>query len=158
MGTVTVTYTPALMSRAVACAWRRQIGWRGLVVFGLLLACIGLLWSLGDWTWYLIAAVTAAVLMLVIFVTAYAAHRRRVLKHLQRLEGGFVQFAFDDDGLGINNSLGNSTLKWTTFEKLWRFPDVWLLFISKGQYIILPTAELPPEALTLVERKVEVKR
>jgi hypothetical protein len=157
METVTVTYTPALMSRAVACAWRRQIGWRGVVVFGLLVGCIVVLWAMDGWSSYAIVTVTAAVLLLVVFLGVYAMHRHRVLKHLQRLEGGFVEFAFDDDGLGITNSLGSSTLKWTTFEKLWQFPDVWLLFISKGQYIILPTAELPPEALALVEEKVDAR-
>ena len=155
MEAVTVTYTPALMSRAVACAWRRQMGWRGVAVFGLLIGCIVLLWAMDGWTWYLTVVVTAAVLLLMIFLGVYAANRHRVLKHLQRLEGGFVEFAFDDDGLGITNSLGSSTLKWTTFEKLWQFPDVWLLFISKGQYIILPTAELPAKALALIEENVQ---
>lgn len=157
MQKVTVTYTPALLSRAVACFWRRYLGLRGVGVFVLLWACLALLWALSGWTWYVIAFTTAASLVPVIFVGFYILHRRRVLANLARLEGGLVEFQFHEDTLEMTSSLGSSKLKWATFERLWKFPDLWLLFISKGQYIILPVPDLPPEARDRVDRKVANK-
>jgi hypothetical protein len=120
----------------------------------LLWAGIGVLWLVAAWDWYTVALSTGAVIVLILFIGVYLFHRHRALEHLARLEEGAVEFHFEEEGLGIASSLGTSMLKWSTFERVWKFPDLWLLFISKQQYLVLPVDALPAEALERVDAKV----
>lgn len=154
MGAVTVKYTRTLLLRATTCFWKRHFGLRGIAALVALWAGVAVLWLLAAHTWYTVALLTGAVLVQVVLVGVVLLCRHRTLASLARLEDGAVQFRFEEEGLGMNSSLGTSMLKWSTFERLWKFRDVWLLFISKQQYIVLPVVELPSEALELVDSKV----
>lgn len=158
MDAVTVRYTRETVLRATRRFWKRHFGWRGLMAFVLLGAGVALLWRLAADDWYTIALSTATGMVPLLFVTVYFVHRHRVLLSLARLADGAVEFRFEEDGLSVASSLGTSTLKWTTFDRLWKFPDLWLLFISKQQYLVLPVGEIPSEALELVEARVAQKR
>jgi hypothetical protein len=94
------------------------------------------------------------VFVLVLFAGVYYFHRRHVLANLARLDDGCVEFRFEDEGLTMASNLGTSMLKWSTFERVWKFPDLWLLFISKQQYLVLPVDALPAGAQERVEANV----
>jgi hypothetical protein len=47
--------------------------------------------------------------------------------------------------LESKSGLGKVELPWTAVKKVWRFPEVWLLFFDGGGYSTLPTAQLDPE-------------
>jgi hypothetical protein len=154
MDAITVKYTRASMLQATACFWKRFFGLKGLAVVVASWVCLGLLWTVAAHDWLTIALLTSAVLIQVLGVGVYFAYRHRVLANLARLDDGVMEFQFDEEGLGLSSSLGTSMLKWATFERLWKFPDVWLLFISKQQYIVLPVDQLPSDALDLVDSRV----
>jgi hypothetical protein len=154
MDAITVKYTRASMLQATTCFWKRFFGLKGLAVLVALWVCVGLLWTVAPHDWLTIALLTSAVLIQVLGVGAYFGYRHRVLAYLARLDDGVVEYRFDEEGLGWSSNLGASTLKWATFERLWKFPDVWLLFISKQQYIVLPVDQLPSDALDLVDSRV----
>jgi hypothetical protein len=64
-------------------------------------------------------------------------------------------FRFTDDELFSETALGSSTIKWEAIKEIWQFPEVWLLFWTKWQYITLPTASLDEETRHFVLSKVE---
>ncbi|UCD48935.1 MAG: YcxB family protein [Phycisphaerales bacterium] len=155
MDAVTVRYTRDMMLRATTCFWKRHFGLHGLAALVLLWVGIAVLWLMAARAWHTVALSTGAVIVLILLVGVYFFHRHRALARLARLEDGAVEFRFEEEGLGIASSLGTSMLKWSAFERLWKFPDLWLLFISKQQYLVLPVDELPPEALELVDARVD---
>ena len=154
MDAITVKYTRASMLQATTCFWKRFFGLKGLAVLVALWVCVGLLWTAAPRDWLTIALVTSAVLVQILAIGVYLSHRHRVLANLARLDDGVMEFRFGEEGLGLSSSLGTSMLKWATFERLWKFPDVWLLFISKQQYIVLPVDQLPSDALDQVDSRV----
>jgi len=158
MDAIIVKYTRASMLRATTCFWKRFFGPKGLAALVALWVCVGLLWTVAPRDWLTIALLTSAVLVQILAMGVYLNHRHRVLASLDRLDDGVMEFRFDEEGLGLSSNLGTSMLKWATFERLWKFPDMWLLFISKQQYIVLPVDQLPSDALDLVDSRVAGRR
>jgi hypothetical protein len=158
MQTIVVKFTPELVSRATTCFWRRYLGIDGAVAFTLAWVLAIGLWALGSRAWYTTAFDTIVVLATFVFAGMYVVYRQRALNNLARIEDGRVEFQFAEDTLTVRSSLGNSRVRWEAFQRLWKFRDVWLLFVAKWQYVTLPVRELPPAVLALVELKVAGKR
>jgi hypothetical protein len=59
-----------------------------------------------------------------------------------------------DEGIGLENALSHSFLKWPMIQKVVRSTDVWLLFLNRAQYVTLPGAPLDGEAGHFIETRV----
>lgn len=53
-----------------------------------------------------------------------------------------ANFTFSDESLTVSSDLGKSEMSWRAIEKIWKFPDVWLLFVSKSVFITLPLSDI----------------
>jgi hypothetical protein len=112
------------------------------------------LYALGGRSWYVTAFATIGVLAPVILCLSYFAYRKRYLDSLKRFSSDECVFRFSDDGVEVVSSLGESRFKWQVVEKIWRFPEVWLLFFSKHHYTTLPLDDLTPELRDFISKKV----
>lgn len=59
-------------------------------------------------------------------------------------------FQFNDNGISVQSELTQSEIQWPFFHHLRRTKKLWLLFISKHQFLFLPTSQLSPDLQTFI--------
>ena len=78
-------------------------------------------------------------LILVLMPAVVALKFHLLLKDQAKLYGAEQTPAFHEEGLNVEDSLGNdSTTAWPTFESALDWPDYWLFFYSKRNCFVVP--------------------
>lgn len=152
---VTAEYTEALVKTATRRFLAKLLGWDYLVAWLVILSAVVVLVVLGQRGW-LVGALGAVLMIgaLVAGIVRVVAHRR-ALGTLRKMNNPVATFTFDDVGICVSSDLSTGTLKWQAVEKLWCFPEAWLLFIGKGVYSTLPTACLTEEVKQFIVEKLK---
>jgi YcxB-like protein len=78
---------------------------------------------------------------------------RDTLEHINRMSRPHFRFEFTDEGVSSKTELSSGQLAWKAFRELYRTPDVWLLFITKTRYVILPTASVAADVRDFILKK-----
>ena len=151
---IRVRYSEALIKRITRRFWVRFIGWHGFAAVGLMSAALAYLVAVGDRSWYVPAF--GAVLAVGVFVgtAVYFVYRQRAMSTLQRMADPTAIFTFSDSGFSSRSELGGGDLSWRAVTQVWAFPEAWLLFVSKGIYVTIPTESLPEGTRQLIRAKV----
>jgi hypothetical protein len=139
-------YSETLIRRAVWSFWRRVVDWRFYLAMALVsLSFVSSLVS-GDRTWRV--GVSGAVLLLgILFAAAiYIVHFRRGIARFRSMKLPEASLEIGDERFRVTSDLGSSELPWSAITEVWQFPDFWLLFLSRAQFITLPLADLDAEA------------
>lgn len=150
---VSVHYTSNIINAASRRFFVRFIGLRGGVGFALLWACVAVLYLFGVRSWYVTSFGTIAVLATVTLPVFYFLYKKRSVDNFKHFSSNEVVFRFRDEEIEIRSSIGQSHIKWQMIQKLWCFPEVWLLFLSKQQYLILPFDALKEELQDFILKK-----
>lgn len=143
--------TRAEWSQALNRYWSRA--WRHTVIIRLcllipvvLLTCVGgfdvaaaILWAVLGVTWLQ-------------YISAYVHYRSHSMKWLRDAEDLTLSYTFSDDGVAVSSERASSQVKWRTLDKLWRYPDMWLLVIQRTQFFVLPTRSMPEDLQAAIER------
>jgi hypothetical protein len=66
-----------------------------------------------------------------------------------------VTFQFSEASIRTTSDLGTAEIPWRTIDGLWKFPTVWLLMLTKANYVTLPAAALDAELRQLITSKLE---
>ena len=152
---VSVHYTSDIINAASRRFFVRFIGLRGSVGFALLWACVVFLYLFGVRSWYVTSFGTIAVLATVILPLLYFLYKKRSIDNFRRLSSNEVVFRFRDEEIEIHSSIGQSHIKWQVIQKVLCYPEVWLLFLSKQQYLILPFDALKQELRDFILKKTQ---
>ena len=151
---VEVKYSEALIRKATIRFWVRFIAWDGFLAVAVLAMTVAYLAISGDRTWVIGFLGGLLLLVVVIGGAVYFTYLRRALAALRQMPSQTAIFSFDDKGVSCRSDLGSSQLNWSAIVKLWRFNEVWLLFVSKGVYMTLPTDCLTDETRQLILTKL----
>jgi YcxB-like protein len=138
----TITYTHSIIRRAVAHFWFRFVAWHG---FAAIAICVGGAVALavaGDRSWKLGVLGTFGFVLLTMSAAVYIVFLRRSMSKFERMGSKTVVFTFSDERLATASDLGNSVVSWKAIERIWKFPDIWLLFVAKTAYITLPITDI----------------
>ena len=134
--------------------WARAVGRKmaaGLAVA--VSATIALFWA-GLRGWPLEAFAACQILAVVYFPAVFYHQRRRALSFFRKMPAVSVTLFFSDDGFETRSDFGSSTSPWRKIERVWRFPEVWLVFHTRDRFSIIPTKDLPSTAAEYILRKV----
>jgi hypothetical protein len=151
---IEATYSEELVKRATMRFWVRLIGWHGFAVTALMAIAIAYLFASGDTSWYVTLSGCVLALALVVGSAAYFVYRHRALTTLRRMSRPTASITLTDAGLSTKSDLGGGDLSWRAITRVWRFPEVWLLFVAKGSYFTIPTEALTDEVRKFIETKV----
>jgi drug/metabolite transporter (DMT)-like permease len=154
MTPIKLHYSEALVRRAVRSFWHRSLGWKYIAALLILFAGLAsMLWG-GDRSWQV--GVGGAVLGFgVLFgVVLYLAHYRASLTRFRRMQIPEASLELGDERFRISSDVGSSDLAWSVITEVWRFPEFWLIFVSRGQFITIPTADLDPETREFLIAKI----
>lgn len=153
---VRVELTEAEYRRALRRFWVRA-RWYSWAILTLACGYAGVTWlSHGTSTHdpkYLVIGLAAYSFTLIV---AYGSFMRSNVAEWRRLEELPVVYRFDVDGVSISSQLGSSDIKWRVFGKLWKYSGFWLLFMSKRQFLVLPTAALDADLMAFIDRQVRL--
>jgi hypothetical protein len=106
-----------------------------------------------EWTTGAIAAIL--LLGTAIPTTVWWKTQANGLSRLRRMSTPRVKFVFDDKGITADSELGAATVGWKSIEKIWEFPEAWLLFVGRQQYVTVPLAALTEELKTVIKAEVQ---
>jgi hypothetical protein len=153
---ITFKYSPELIKFAVWKFWTRSIGVGGFVGYSVVVVgCLYFLLS-GDRSWIVGLLGSVVLLGTGIGISSYFIYLNRSLEKFKRMDDATAKLHFNDESIGIQSDIGSTELKWKMIEKVWKYPDVWLVFIAKQGYITLPTASLDNELKEFITSKIEV--
>lgn len=150
MKLVKLHYTEALIRSAVWSFWRRAAGWRYFLAMALLLASLIYSVAHGDRSWWVGVSATVLCLAIIIAIAPYFIHYRGAITRFRRLRSPEATFEVGADRFRITTDVGTSELSWSTVTEIWQYPDYWLLFFSRAQFITLPLADIDSEAQELI--------
>lgn len=151
---VTAEYTEALVKTATRRFIGKFLGWDYLAVWLVMLAVFIVLFALGQRGWLVGALGMLIALSAGLAVMVWITFHRRALGTFRKMTTPVATFTFEDDSIAVASDLSTGTLKWTAIQKLWCFPEAWLLFVAKGVYSTLPTACLTAEVQQFIIEKL----
>ena len=152
---VVATYTEAVVKTATRRFIGKFLGWDYLIVWEVMLVAFVVLLTFGERGWLVGALGMLIVLSAAVAVMVWVTFHRRALGTFRKMTNPVANFTFDDDGIAVSSELSTGTLKWQAVQKLWCFPEAWLLFVAKGVYSTLPTACLTPEVQQFIVEKLK---
>jgi hypothetical protein len=82
---------------------------------------------------------------------------RTGLARLKQMDKPIVKFEFSDKGITVDSELGKATVGWKSVEKIWEFPNAWLLFVGKQQYNTIPTSALSDDLKNFIRAQFRAK-
>jgi hypothetical protein len=155
MQPITLHYSEGLLRRAVRAFWWHVTRWSyavPLAVGGAALA-VGL-WR-GDRSWVVGVLGTLLGCLVLISATVYVGHYRSSLGYFRRMRVPEATLELGEERFRLTSELGMSEIGWDAITGVRRYPEFWLLYFSRAQFMTLPTADLPEEARTLILARVK---
>jgi hypothetical protein len=148
-------YSEALVRRAIRSYWARHVGIYFPTVALALTAYVAYRFAAGDRSWVVGVMATTVVLSFVMMGATYLVHLRRSLERLRRMGEPKATLELGEERFRITSGSGSSEIEWSLVRQIWRFQDVWILFFSASEFMLLPTAALPADAQALILEKAK---
>ena len=150
-------YSESLVRRAVLAFWWRSIGPTYVAATSLLALCLALLLWNGERGWYIGAIATVFLVAIGFGTMLYAVHYRASLGRLRAMNRPEATLEATETHLKIVTDDATSEVPWRLFVDLWEFPEFWLLFLSRAQFITLPLADIDEPLRAHIRSKVFVQ-
>ena len=151
----TVTYSEALIRRAVFRYWVRFVAWHGFAFIAFSAAvCIAAVFLHAE-TWIIGCSLLLCGFMISLAATVYIVRVRVSLAIFRRMNNPTAEVTISDDEFRVKTSLVDSRLQWRVIQAIWQFPETWLIFTGKHAFMILPIDAVGTEDRELICRKVK---
>ena len=145
-----VLVTKKLIEQATRRFWISLVGQGGIIklVIASLVMILVILFVEEVW----IKALCAFVVLLVPCVgfMGYFIFLRRAYSRLERMDSNQITFQFTHQGFSLRSDLGIGEVPWKMVDKIQRYPDVWLIYVSSRDYLYLPAAQMSSEMQTFI--------
>ncbi len=153
---IPIRYREETLCAAIRQFWMRAVGRK--VAWGVF-AAAGLLGIL-RWTktpiWTLNALGASVGLALLYFPFVFWRFRKKTRAFFRKMPAQEVTLKLTDEGILTQSTFGTSTTSWQKVIKVWRFPEVWLVFHAKDRFFTIPTRDLPAKAAEFLVKKVSI--
>jgi hypothetical protein len=154
MEAITLRYTEALLRRAVRAFWWRTIGWTYVAAAVALLCVFSYQLRMGDRSWWVGVLGTVLGLAVTFGVALYTVHYRGTMGRLRRMRTPEATIELGEERFRVSSELGTAEVAWAAVTEVWSFPEFLLVFLSKAQFIALPTTDLGVNAREVILGRV----
>ncbi len=151
----TLRYSEQLIVQAVRLYWVRSVGFGLLAAVALMIAFLAWRLTEGDRSWVVGLAAAVVLLGVLMPVTVYVAHYRNSMGKFRRMVRPVAELVADQESVTISSDAGSSSLKWGLVKEVWRSETLWLLLLSKSQFMTLPLADLSAEMREFIIERVK---
>ncbi|MBA4491953.1 YcxB family protein [Paracoccus sp. S1E-3] len=153
-----VTYDGRVVRDAVRTfILRRSFHEHRALWMGVLVVLIFLWWRLQNghrgWTEVLIG--TVLLLLPVLVLVIWSVHARNSLRKLYRIGAPEVGFVLDERGIFAASDQGEALIPWDRVTEVWQRPESRMIFTGSSRFILLPTRDVPEEALRYLRRYLD---
>jgi hypothetical protein len=112
------------------------------------------------WWWY---AVFLGLMLLTALGGLHAAcryYQALALRNFSRFKGAAVRVSMDREAYRYEASWGSGAIEWARFQSLWCLKNVWVLLqhAENGASVLLPAADLGPEARNFLKDRMALER
>jgi YcxB-like protein len=152
---VTLRYDEGLLRRAVLHFWWRLVGVRLLVAIVVMAAALVVLVFDGDRSWFVGVLATVLAFGIAFIVAVYVIHYRNAITKFKNMGNPEATLTVCESSLSMSSGAGSTTVPWSAVTELWQFPDFWLLFFSRSQFVTLPLANFTHEARAFVLERIQ---
>jgi hypothetical protein len=152
---VTLCYSEQLVRAAVKAFWFKSTGWSYFAALAVVMGALVYLLAIGSRSWVVGALGMVVAMGVAMAVVLYIVHYRGALLRLRRMRTPQAVLHAGHDSFKLVSDVGTSELSWRAVREIWRFPEFWLLFISRAQFITLPIAALEWETQQFILERVE---
>ena len=140
----TVEETPRVYRQAVVRFWVRFCG-RDFTLGLIAAVACAILWAGLEYRHWAVAAVGGIAFFFVFgTLSVLMMYLARARREVREIDDNSVEWTFSDDGICRRSESGDMAVSWASVDKLWRFPDVWLVFMGEPSYSMLPRESLTP--------------
>lgn len=151
----TLVYSEALLRQAVLAFWRRSIGTGFWLAWVAAASAVTVLWLAGSDAWPLLILANVLVAAVVLAAAVYGVQWRGAMRKLRAMGRTQAVLRAQAEAFSVESDLGSSTLPWTAAQALWCFPQVWLLMLSRSQFITLPVENLSPALQVFLRERIQ---
>jgi hypothetical protein len=152
---VAIAYSEDIMRVAARRFFLKFILLDYLIAAGIAAFGMALLFGL-DLDWRYGAGLCALALFLVVLVTlAGWRYVHASIAKFRSLKSPTVVWRFSNEKIGAKSDASSHEFQWSIVSKVWRFPEVWLLFFGGAGYSVLPVAGLSPQIQEFIVSKVQ---
>lgn len=150
----TLDYDQALIKRAVRSYWRRVAGWRTVLAMILCLTSLSIFLLRGQRSVFPMLVALAVLICLVFLAVLYLVRYQKSMARLRALGRPQSVLIVDDEGLTSRSTQGEMTVSWSAVAQVWKFPDYWLVFFSRADFITIPLASVPAQMQVFIDERV----
>ena len=152
---VILHYDERLIRRAVLRSWWRVVSGRLLFYLALEAIILGALISMGNTSWLVGFMGGALTVHVVMALAVYVIRYRIAIQTLEKMGKPEAVFTISEATLSVSTGAGSVTVPWSGVAELRQFPDFWLLFFSKRDYVTLPLSDFTPAAKEFLVGRVQ---
>lgn len=150
----TLFYYKSLIKRAVFSFWWRVVGVKFLIALSLVAFGLVQGYRAGNQSWVMGVLVTVLSFGIAFMVALYVIHYQGAINRFKAMGQPSAKITLSNDACTFVSGAGSTTIAWSAILELWQFADYWLLFYSKAQFSILPTANLSPAMQSFMVEKI----
>lgn len=152
--TATIKYDRPLVRRALNRYFVRRLGKTFFIVFPILTVALGFFYITGSWSQSLTITSIGLSAVLAFLGFVYFARLRAGEGFFDKANDPTVTFTFTDEGVRTDSDLGTSDVKWSIFDEILKFPDLWLLVYAKSGYMTLPLDQLGSDCAQFIDQQM----
>lgn len=156
--TVSVQYSKDLLLSAVRAFWFRvvfrRLGWKYLLAVLLIGVATAQRIAAGDRSWFIPFLLGMLAFSVVFVFAVYFARRYDTLARFRQMRSPEAVFTFRDEDFTVASDLGSSTVPWHAITEVARYPEFWLLFLSRGQFFTLPLRTVEPATRDFISSRI----
>jgi hypothetical protein len=118
---------------------------------------IALLWAFcaADGWGYICGLLQGGLIVFVLlFVLTRMTAAEEALRFARKLPTRAARCLVTEEAMSVESALATSTVKWPVVQKVVRGPDVWLFYLARGQFMVLPANKLDAELAGFIEARV----
>jgi len=152
---VTLHFSEGLLRRAAHAFWWRETGWSYVGVVAAMCAFVAGMIARGERSWWIGALGAFVACMAMVSATVYLTHRRASLARFRRMRVPEATLELGAERFRVASELGTSEIRWDAVTGVCQYPEFWLLYFSRAEFITLPTADLSEEARAIILGKAK---
>lgn len=143
MDIIKLQYTEDFVRRSIKSYWWKQVGPLFLGTIVVMAVFLINLIFIGERSWLVTMLGIVVPLGITVVTASYFVHLKRALIRLRRMKKPAATLILTNNRFGIASDVGESESEWSIITKVWQFEEVWLLFFSAGEFMTLPTKNMP---------------
>jgi hypothetical protein len=154
--TVTVHYSETIVRDAATKFFLRYHKFRSFLIVAALVIVIGILTSWMGRDLSGVPFVAIGVLCVLLATLIRWSYVRLGVRRFRSMGEPIAEWSFAEFGFSTRTGLGYAEMSWKTVDKVWRYPDIWLIFFKGGPaYSTLPVGAVASDVRDFIASRVQ---